>query len=178
MTYFWKVCSLITAGLKCWSYPWTPWSPFTTAWFGHSVCIFHRRSRPGLPWIRKFVHISQTFTSKLRIWVCCMIYHIIGFSEWYNWKSSWVRLNTFGVSTDSKYLFFSEHEIWFWAWKTDINKVDLVHRIMQPFMKHNFKKNARAINHLFYAKMLSKITTITCYRLVTLKYLLLKKEAR
>ena len=46
-------------------------------------------------------------------------------------------------------------------------------------MKYNSKLTMRgAINHLSYAKILSKVTIITCYRIVTLKYLLLKKEAK
>ena len=96
-----KICWLITGGLKCWSHCCTPWSLSTFYWFWHSVSIFHRRSRPGLPWIRNAVHISQNLTLNLRIWVCCMTYHIIGFSDWYNWESSWISLNIFGVSTDS-----------------------------------------------------------------------------
>ena len=95
-----KICWLITGGLKCWSHCCTPWSLSTFYWFWHSVSIFHRRSRPGLPWIRNAVHISQNLTLNLRIWVCCMTYHIIGFSDWYNWESSWISLNIFGVSTD------------------------------------------------------------------------------
>ena len=97
--------------MKCWSYCCTPWSLSTFSWFWHSVSIFHRRSRPGLPWIRNVMHISQTLTLNLRMWVCCMIYHIIGFSNWYNWESSWISLNTFCVSTDSQSLLFNEHEI-------------------------------------------------------------------
>ena len=64
-----------------------------------------------------------------------------------------------------------------WEWRTDINKIDLVCRITSLFMKCNSKHRMRgAINHLLYAKILSKVAIITCCRLVNLNILSWRKK--